>query len=161
MCVWHAQICYGIIYRMGAKSLGEQMGVDENDAACYIESFKARYTGRHCLWAHSLSLAKQRCTVSVYSTCVLCSWLVMKSLCVCFSLSLYVCPSRDPVLPERHGEELCKKGLRSDTAGTQEIPAWDHKRQHLRQGTCMCLCVWGGVRPIWSVITHLISDVWL
>uniref|UniRef100_W5KBV8 DNA polymerase theta n=1 Tax=Astyanax mexicanus TaxID=7994 RepID=W5KBV8_ASTMX len=39
------QICYGIIYGMGAKSLGEQMGIDENDAACYIESFKARYTG--------------------------------------------------------------------------------------------------------------------
>ncbi|XP_059382324.1 DNA polymerase theta isoform X1 [Carassius carassius] len=39
------QICYGIIYGMGAKSLGEQMGIDENDAACYIESFKSRYTG--------------------------------------------------------------------------------------------------------------------
>ncbi|KAM4603375.1 DNA polymerase theta [Polymixia lowei] len=39
------QICYGIIYGMGAKSLGEQMGVDENDASCYIDSFKARYTG--------------------------------------------------------------------------------------------------------------------
>ncbi|KAM4794649.1 DNA polymerase theta [Rhinophrynus dorsalis] len=39
------QICYGIIYGMGAKSLGEQMGIEENDAACYIESFKARYTG--------------------------------------------------------------------------------------------------------------------
>ncbi|XP_041839070.1 DNA polymerase theta isoform X2 [Melanotaenia boesemani] len=39
------QICYGIIYGMGAKSLGEQMGVEENDAACYIESFKARYRG--------------------------------------------------------------------------------------------------------------------
>lgn len=33
---------------MGAKSLGEQMGVEENDAACYIESFKARYKGTHC-----------------------------------------------------------------------------------------------------------------
>ncbi|XP_057700008.1 DNA polymerase theta [Corythoichthys intestinalis] len=42
------QICYGIIYGMGAKSLGEQMGVDENDAACYIESFKARYKGINC-----------------------------------------------------------------------------------------------------------------
>uniref|UniRef100_UPI003AAA2B9C DNA polymerase theta n=1 Tax=Centroberyx gerrardi TaxID=166262 RepID=UPI003AAA2B9C len=41
------QICYGIIYGMGAKSLGEQMGVEENDAACYIESFKARYRGIH------------------------------------------------------------------------------------------------------------------
>ncbi|XP_060940746.1 DNA polymerase theta [Limanda limanda] len=39
------QICYGIIYGMGAKSLGEQMGVEENDAACYIESFKSRYKG--------------------------------------------------------------------------------------------------------------------
>nr|XP_055035829.1 DNA polymerase theta isoform X1 [Misgurnus anguillicaudatus] len=39
------QICYGIIYGMGAKSLGEQMGIEENDAACYIETFKARYTG--------------------------------------------------------------------------------------------------------------------
>ncbi|XP_029353156.1 DNA polymerase theta [Echeneis naucrates] len=39
------QICYGIIYGMGAKSLGEQMGVDEDDAASYIESFKARYKG--------------------------------------------------------------------------------------------------------------------
>ncbi|XP_076027231.1 DNA polymerase theta [Genypterus blacodes] len=39
------QICYGIIYGMGAKSLGEQMGVEENDAACYIESFKSRYRG--------------------------------------------------------------------------------------------------------------------
>ncbi|XP_075710826.1 DNA polymerase theta [Rhinoderma darwinii] len=39
------QICYGIIYGMGAKSLGEQMGIEEDDAACYIESFKARYTG--------------------------------------------------------------------------------------------------------------------
>lgn len=39
------QICYGIIYGMGAKSLGEQMGVEENDAACYIETFKSRYRG--------------------------------------------------------------------------------------------------------------------
>ncbi|XP_055086890.1 DNA polymerase theta [Periophthalmus magnuspinnatus] len=39
------QICYGIIYGMGAKSLGEQMGVEEDDAAFYIESFKSRYKG--------------------------------------------------------------------------------------------------------------------
>lgn len=30
---------------MGAKTLGEQMGIEEEDAACYIESFKARYAG--------------------------------------------------------------------------------------------------------------------
>ncbi|KAM6162866.1 DNA polymerase theta [Erethizon dorsatum] len=39
------QICYGIIYGMGAKSLGEQMGIEEEAAACYIDSFKSRYTG--------------------------------------------------------------------------------------------------------------------
>lgn len=39
------QICYGIIYGIGAKSLSEQMGIDENEAANYIESFKSRYTG--------------------------------------------------------------------------------------------------------------------
>ncbi|XP_059677103.1 DNA polymerase theta [Gavia stellata] len=39
------QICYGIIYGIGAKSLAEQMGIDENEAANYIESFKSRYTG--------------------------------------------------------------------------------------------------------------------
>ncbi|XP_051467679.1 DNA polymerase theta [Apus apus] len=39
------QICYGIIYGIGAKSLGEQMEIDENEAANYIESFKSRYTG--------------------------------------------------------------------------------------------------------------------
>ncbi|XP_060619374.2 DNA polymerase theta [Anolis sagrei] len=39
------QICYGMIYGIGAKSLGEQMGVDEKDASSYIESFKSRYPG--------------------------------------------------------------------------------------------------------------------
>ncbi|XP_010140554.1 PREDICTED: DNA polymerase theta, partial [Buceros rhinoceros silvestris] len=39
------QVCYGIIYGIGAKSLSEQMGIDENEAANYIESFKSRYTG--------------------------------------------------------------------------------------------------------------------
>ncbi|XP_053313057.1 DNA polymerase theta [Spea bombifrons] len=39
------QICYGIIYGIGPKSLGDQMGIETEDAACYIESFKARYTG--------------------------------------------------------------------------------------------------------------------
>ncbi|XP_019329649.1 PREDICTED: DNA polymerase theta [Aptenodytes forsteri] len=39
------QMCYGIIYGIGAKSLGEQMGIAENEAANYIESFKSRYTG--------------------------------------------------------------------------------------------------------------------
>ncbi|XP_069744568.1 DNA polymerase theta isoform X2 [Narcine bancroftii] len=39
------QICYGIIYGIGAKSLGEQMGLDENDASRYLETFKLQYRG--------------------------------------------------------------------------------------------------------------------
>nr|XP_020645197.1 DNA polymerase theta [Pogona vitticeps] len=39
------QICYGMIYGIGAKSLGEQMGVEEKDASYYIETFKSRYPG--------------------------------------------------------------------------------------------------------------------
>uniref|UniRef100_A0A6I8P2U6 DNA polymerase theta n=1 Tax=Ornithorhynchus anatinus TaxID=9258 RepID=A0A6I8P2U6_ORNAN len=39
------QICYGIIYGMGAKALGEQMGLAESDAARYMETFKGRYPG--------------------------------------------------------------------------------------------------------------------
>ena len=56
---------------MGAKSLGEQMGVDENDAACYIESFKARYTGRDisvCVMFCFLLALQNKDTL--YSTCV-------------------------------------------------------------------------------------------
>ena len=41
-----SQICYGMIYGIGAKALGEQLGVEENDASVFIETFKAKYTGR-------------------------------------------------------------------------------------------------------------------
>ncbi len=37
------QICYGMLYGIGAKALGEQLGLDENDAAQFIESFKMKY----------------------------------------------------------------------------------------------------------------------
>lgn len=39
------QICYGMIYGIGAKSLGQQLGVDEGKAARFIESFKSTYSG--------------------------------------------------------------------------------------------------------------------
>ncbi|KAL8575274.1 hypothetical protein ACOMHN_001819 [Nucella lapillus] len=39
------QICYGMLYGIGPRALGEQIGVDENDAAVFMESFKAKYTG--------------------------------------------------------------------------------------------------------------------
>ncbi|XP_023930117.1 DNA polymerase theta [Lingula anatina] len=39
------QVCYGMLYGIGPKALGEQIGVEENDAAAFIETFKARYKG--------------------------------------------------------------------------------------------------------------------
>jgi len=39
------QICYGILYGIGAKSLSEQLQVDEDEATKFMEQFKDRYTG--------------------------------------------------------------------------------------------------------------------
>ncbi len=39
------QICYGMIYGIGAKSLGEQLGVVEEEAAIFISSFRETYPG--------------------------------------------------------------------------------------------------------------------
>ena len=37
------QVCYGMLYGIGPKALGEQLGVDENEASVFTESFKSRY----------------------------------------------------------------------------------------------------------------------
>ena len=44
---WYAplQVCYGMIYGIGAKALAEQLSVNEEEATVFIESFKSRYTG--------------------------------------------------------------------------------------------------------------------
>ena len=34
-----------MIYGIGPKALGEQIGVDDNAAAAFMETFKAKYTG--------------------------------------------------------------------------------------------------------------------
>lgn len=39
------QVCYGIIYGIGPKSLGEQLKVSEDDASVFIEKFKSRFSG--------------------------------------------------------------------------------------------------------------------
>lgn len=39
------QICYGIIYGMGVKSLADTMECDEGEASCLIESFHQTYPG--------------------------------------------------------------------------------------------------------------------
>lgn len=39
------QICYGMIYGIGAKALAEQLRVSEGDALQFMDSFKSRYSG--------------------------------------------------------------------------------------------------------------------
>ncbi|PIK47985.1 hypothetical protein BSL78_15133 [Apostichopus japonicus] len=39
------QICYGMIYGIGAKALGEQLEIEEEDAACFMETFRDQYKG--------------------------------------------------------------------------------------------------------------------
>ena len=39
------QVCYGMLYGIGAHSLGQQMSMDEKEAAVFMESFKAKYGG--------------------------------------------------------------------------------------------------------------------
>jgi len=34
-----------MIYGIGPKALGEQIGLDEEDAAVFMESFKSKYSG--------------------------------------------------------------------------------------------------------------------
>ncbi|XP_076467231.1 DNA polymerase theta-like [Babylonia areolata] len=56
------QICYGMLYGIGPKALGEQIGVDENDAVVFMESFKAKYTGMRSY----LRKTVERCRESGY-----------------------------------------------------------------------------------------------
>ncbi|XP_071114847.1 DNA polymerase theta-like [Haliotis cracherodii] len=39
------QVCYGMLYGIGPRALGEQLGVEENDASVFMETFKAKYPG--------------------------------------------------------------------------------------------------------------------
>lgn len=37
------QICYGMIYGIGPKALGEQMGISDNEASQFMETFRSKY----------------------------------------------------------------------------------------------------------------------
>ncbi|XP_038044107.1 DNA polymerase theta-like [Patiria miniata] len=39
------QMCYGMVYGIGAKALGQQLGESEEDAAAFMDSFKMQYKG--------------------------------------------------------------------------------------------------------------------
>ncbi|GFR73382.1 DNA polymerase theta-like, partial [Elysia marginata] len=66
------QVCYGMLYGIGAKALGEQLGVDENDAGAFMEMFKARYPA--CPISSAESISRQQSisatTCLVFLSCV-------------------------------------------------------------------------------------------
>ena len=37
------QVCYGMVYGIGAKALGEQLGITDNEASQFMETFKSKY----------------------------------------------------------------------------------------------------------------------
>ena len=53
------QICYGIIYGIGPKALGEQLEVSEDDASMFIEQFKSKYLGVKTYIKNTIAQAKQ------------------------------------------------------------------------------------------------------
>lgn len=42
------QICYGIVYGMGCKSLAEQLEVSEEEAQLFVDSFHSTYQSKYC-----------------------------------------------------------------------------------------------------------------
>ena len=37
------QVCYGMVYGIGPKALGEQLGISDNDASQFMETFRSKY----------------------------------------------------------------------------------------------------------------------
>ncbi len=37
------QVCYGMVYGIGSKALGEQLGITDNEASQFMETFKSKY----------------------------------------------------------------------------------------------------------------------
>ena len=63
-----------MIYGIGPRALGEQLGVDENDAAAFIETFKAKYPGTYepVHNIHPLSMHTQLSSLSFNQSLCLC-----------------------------------------------------------------------------------------
>lgn len=53
------QICYGMIYGIGAKALGEQLDISEDDAAVFMETFKSKYRGVKAYLKRTLEFCKK------------------------------------------------------------------------------------------------------
>jgi DNA polymerase theta len=54
------QICYGMIYGIGAKALGEQLNVDINEANMFIESFKNRFKGMRVFLRDTVNQCREK-----------------------------------------------------------------------------------------------------
>ncbi|CAG5132586.1 unnamed protein product [Candidula unifasciata] len=53
------QVCYGMLYGIGPKALGEQLGMDENDADAFMETFKSRYPGIRKYLKHTVEFCQK------------------------------------------------------------------------------------------------------
>lgn len=54
------QVCYGMVYGIGPKALGDQLEVEENDAAVFIETFKSRYPGMRAFLRKAVSTCRDK-----------------------------------------------------------------------------------------------------
>ena len=61
------QVCYGMIYGIGAKALGVQLGVPEEEAARFMDSFKSKYPAVKVFIAQTI----QECRVKGHITTLL------------------------------------------------------------------------------------------
>lgn len=54
------QVCYGMVYGIGPKALGEQLEVEDNDAAVFIETFKSRYPGMRTFLRKTVETCREK-----------------------------------------------------------------------------------------------------
>ena len=48
-----------MVYGIGAKALGEQLSVDEDEAAVFMETFKAKYPGTDIVTLRNLGVLRK------------------------------------------------------------------------------------------------------
>ena len=54
------QVCYGMIYGIGAKALGETLGVSEEDGAAFMETFKMQYKGMRTYMTSTIKECREK-----------------------------------------------------------------------------------------------------
>lgn len=62
------QVCYGMIYGIGAKALGNQLGVSEEEAARFMDSFKSKYPAVKTFITHTIQACKESGYVTTLSS---------------------------------------------------------------------------------------------